>query len=579
MRFAALLRLAAIGVALMGVLDPPVVVTPARTVDVDLVTLEADQDAAQARDAVLTELESSLGSAYAVHRHTAADGDNAPCDARRPCVIVGDQHQRLRLATDREGPAAVITLVPTGHRVDVVDFNASASHVSAAGTAEVRLNAVGVTGATTGIQLLDGAAVVGQASHAWTTDGEATVRVEWWPLDAGPRVLTARATTTFADERQPVVDQRRQAVANVIETPWPVLVYERRPSWAATFVRRALESDARFDVTARTELAPGVLATPPRGTAALDDGVLDSARVVIAGAPDALTASDVARLETFVRRRGGALVLVPDRPLTGAVVRLTGQRWVERLYDEPIAADGLRGREWLLVPRPDPFDEVLAATADGSTALVTPSGNGLIAVVGAIDAWRARGAAEGFDRFWQQTAARLAQAAGDAVALEVEPAWGRPGDEVVVRLNERRMRPAAVEARVSLHCPDRAAVPLRLWPAGADGGFEGRLVLPEVPAACALTTATGESIPVVIRGDGVPGTVPDLATIGARVAREDGVVTTSADLSPVINLLSQVPVPESAVEQRYPMRSPWWLLVFTGCVGFEWWLRRRAGWR
>jgi hypothetical protein len=27
----------------------------------------------------------------------------------------------------------------------------------------------------------------------------------------------------------------------------------------------------------------------------------------------------------------------------------------------------------------------------------------------------------------------------------------------------------------------------------------------------------------------------------------------------------------------YPMRSPWWLLPFTLCLGGEWWLRRRSG--
>ncbi|MCC7125607.1 MAG: hypothetical protein IT178_12220, partial [Acidobacteria bacterium] len=273
MRFAALLRLAAIGVALMGVLDPPVVVTPARVVDVDVVAIETDAHAA-ARDAALTSLQSALGPTYVVHRHDAAEGDVAPCDIHRPCVIVGDGHQQLRLAADREAPAAVITPVMTGPRVDVVGFEASASHESAAGAAEVQLTGLGATGATTQVQVLDGAAVVGEASHVWTSDGAATVDVDWWPLDAGPRMLVARATTTFSHEQSPAVDQRRQAVVNVIEAPWPVLVYERRPSWATTFARRALEADARFDVTARTELAPGVLATPSRGAVGLDDRVL-----------------------------------------------------------------------------------------------------------------------------------------------------------------------------------------------------------------------------------------------------------------------------------------------------------------
>ena len=67
------------------------------------------------------------------------------------------------------------------------------------------------------------------------------------PVGEGVRELRVRAGS---DEVRIAVDVRP------IRTR--VLFYEPRPSWAATFVRRALEEDRRFDVHARSALGTAV---------------------------------------------------------------------------------------------------------------------------------------------------------------------------------------------------------------------------------------------------------------------------------------------------------------------------------
>jgi hypothetical protein len=90
-----------------------------------------------------------------------------------------------------------------------------------------------------------------------------------------------------------------------------VLVFDARPSWSSTFVRRALEDDARFTVGYRTRLAPAISAGTAHGR--LDAAALDAAAVTVVGGVDALTAGDVALLDQYVKVRGGTLVLLPER--------------------------------------------------------------------------------------------------------------------------------------------------------------------------------------------------------------------------------------------------------------------------
>src|SRR6185436_1633434 len=97
------------------------------------------------------------------------------------------------------------------------------------------------------------------------------------------------------------------------ERRWTVLFHDPRPSWMSTFVRRSIERDSRFVVASRVATSRNVSASAGRPPAGLTDrrslSVFD---VIVVGAPDALSAADVASLEDFMRRRGGSVVLLVD---------------------------------------------------------------------------------------------------------------------------------------------------------------------------------------------------------------------------------------------------------------------------
>src|SRR4029077_2385691 len=98
--------------------------------------------------------------------------------------------------------------------------------------------------------------------------------------------------------------------------PPRVLFYEPRPSWIATFVRRAIEADQRFVVSGLDYPSRGIrIVSGDR--ASLDHTALRAFSAVVVGGLDRLTVSDRDRLDWYVRERGGSRVLLPDaRPGT-----------------------------------------------------------------------------------------------------------------------------------------------------------------------------------------------------------------------------------------------------------------------
>jgi hypothetical protein len=65
-----------------------------------------------------------------------------------------------------------------------------------------------------------------------------------------------------------------------------------------------------------------------------------------------------------------------------------------------------------------------------------------------------------------------------------------------------------------------------------------------------------------------------------RAARDSGgVVVASGDEASLVRALSSENQPASQVVSVRPMRAPWWIIPFAGCLTIEWWLRRREGLR
>jgi hypothetical protein len=590
MRLAGLLRLTAIGIAVLCCLDPPVIVALPQLVAADaaIVRSPADDRPASNEGAVSVleaarrvghDLSDALAGAGTVRIHEVAAGDRLPCDALQPCVVITGG-AALGVPADRKGPVSVVRVGEAiSPNVDIRRLSIPDTHLAGQATATVVMASAGVEGRASRVRLFDGEAVVGEATHNWTSDGEVSLEVPWWPLRGGPQVLITRVDTNGVEERT-TLDNEMAARVEVEDARWPILIVERRASWAATFVRRALEGDARFEVAAQTDLAPRVsVSTAARRQ--LDD--LDDVRVVVVGGPDALTVADVDRLDRFVRVRGGAVVLVPDRPISGPATRLVHHRWHERLDAGATSAGPLRASEWWLAAGTGPLDLVWGQSSEGAAVVATPVGAGVVVISGALDAWRHRSADGAYDTFWRATVARLAGAVGPAVALELSSEELGASGEVTARLAAHTTRMMATWQVTARRICDQADVDVvRLWPADATGAFFGRVPVGtrdgcRVEASIAgLGSATAQLAEVAVGNRHLRW---DLQQMQELAARTGGLFIDRAGVGSLADSWLHARGAEPRPEPRYPMRSWWWAVPFVACLSGEWWLRRRAGLR
>ncbi len=470
----------------------------------------------------------------------------------------------------------IIADVNAQPNVGVQSVVLSGGHRSAAGAARVVLSGHGVAGKRTELRISDGGAVVGSATHEWSSASTATIDIPWWPLDLGARALRIEAIPL--DGESTAIDNVIDAGATIAGTRLPILVFDARPSWNSTFVRRALEDDARFTVGYRSRIAPALSAGTPNGR--LDTTVLDAVAVVMVGGPDALTAEEAGLLGRFVRVRGGTLVLLPERPAGGASAHLFPANGSEHLTATAERVGALRAAE-ILRWSDIPVTATVIARSGSSPAIVSsPTGNGRIIVSGAMDAWRYRHLDSGaFDRFWTSLAARGA-ALGEGLQLTFEQGIAARGSRARFTVRDRRLEPRAiVEASAVANC-ETGTHAIRLWPAGMAGEFVG-----EVPAAqqggCTVEatvdgrTVTG-SIAVVDRP--ARGTELTLAKLERQARASGGVVAKAGEEQDVARAIAGA-ARVSRVVSVYPMREPWWIVPFAALVSAEWWLRRRNGLR
>jgi hypothetical protein len=460
-----------------------------------------------------------------------------------------------------------------------------------------------VQGRSSTVTLEDRDVEVARVTHLWDSSNRASVvlsypvtpktsavRVRSLPLD------TERVTSNNSADVQ--IAQRTRALQ--------VAVFEPRPSWAAGFVRRALESDPMFQIAADLRLSRDVharIGDPPR----IDPRPLTPFDVVVVGAPEELRAGEVRALETFAETRGGAVVIVPDRAPSGPILELmpsvvrAQSAMVERRLPRPIALrpGGLITSEVVLLEnvaarlppghngppartKRTEGEETVAAMPDGTPVVRWwPIGDGRVVFSGALDAWRYRGdRAQAFTAFWRRTIAEAALAAPRAIEVTVVPATIGPHQRgaVTVRLRRTEFPPSATGAGVAaeLVASDGAARAIRLWPLAEAGVFEGAFDAP----------AEGRSIVRVITDDGASAEAvlevdEDVSRRPWRYVREivdltGGVVATTADLQPVFRHLEQLPRPPTSAT-IHPMRSPWWMVPFAAALCGEWALRRRRG--
>jgi hypothetical protein len=389
------------------------------------------------------------------------------------------------------------------------------------------------------------------------------------------------------------------ALTNVVDRQYAVLFFDRRPSWMSTFVRRSLEQDRRFAVASRVITSRGVSTDAGQPPSTLSDpALLELYDVIVIGAPTSLTAADVSGLETFLRRRGGSVVLLYDEmPTAGAHDRLTGvTRWtpatlrtatrvragrdsvaleiteaawpstlpltadVRASFCHPERSEGA-ARRLVQIPR--------CARDDKPLVWATGAGAGQIIVSGALDSWKFRDrATSGFDEFWRATISRAAREASDAVTLSVQPNIAEPGEQMTVRIV---LRDTLAKPALTLD-----SAPLDAWPTSQPGELIARLRAPALGDHWIRATAGGAKTeaPIAVRATVTRAERQEWPTV-RTVARASGGVAGSLD--EVERAIRQRVVSEKRMDRWWPMRNGWWIVPFVALLGLEWLARRRRG--
>ena len=573
-----LLRLAAFAIALAGLVDPAVSLSGASRPRLVIVSQSSSAAAGGTRERLARE----LGTEFEIAPRITSDAAAA--------IVIGDTYpdepvpDALLVAT-----VSIPATVVAGARIVRVDAPreippATMMHL------DVELAGSGVAGQTSEVTAVVGGIEAGRASHRWAAgETRARVGIDAVPIGAPPYVVRVRLKPDSTDTALvSVVSGFSRSVTDVVvdvrRAPLRVEFYDPRPSWATTFLRRALEADARFQVAALSLTSRGVSAQTG-GAVPLREVKLDAFDVVIAGGLDRLSAADGRALDRYMRERGGAVVLVPDQRIDAGPARdlILGpataghdpDELVERLLEQPATLTvPLQASELLVLRALSPGSDVIARLpGDLAPVIATvPRGDGRLLLSGAMDAWRFRAAGNGaFDRFWQSTIAGLALAVPPPIAVSVDPSPLRPGErgEVVVRSRS----PHAISVSASLDGDQ----PIRLLPDPEAGVYRGRFTAGPTPGRSVIE-ALGVKRTFLVRADVQRGrpAVPALSMLASSHRGIDVTPERAGELEAFV----RKSVAALRIQQiRHPMRSVWWMLPFATCLSADWWLRRRRGLR
>ena len=568
-----LLRGSAIVIAVAAGIDPALTVSGRVRPRVGI-AVGADVDRAQAngvRDRLVQDLRADFD---------VIDGVDAGAAG---AVIVADRYPDVALPP--QIPVFTVTLPsvrPPNVSVAAIRAPAQAPPHTAI-PVEADVDAVGAQGLPSTLTLTVNGVEVGRVVHTWHTNRERwRAALDAVPVGDPPFVVRVKAEP-LSGERT-TSDNAAGVLVAAADHALRVLAYERRPSWAATFVRRALEADARFVVSGVDEVSRGVAVRAGAPLPLADTSKFDTVDAILVGGLEQLTAADVIALERFMRERGGSVALLPDgqveagpardlmpAPLSPVVVDAHAPLVMKAPLPRIDASE-------MLVLRGDAFDGDALARASGSNGpviAVVPHGDGRLLFSGALDAWRSR-AEHGveFDRFWQSAIAALALATPPLLEVSVAPSLPAAGDRLRVVAHLRGV-PRAVSATL-----DTGEV-VRLWPGASAGVFTGSFAAPRGGGVHTIDVAAEGTPPISGRGTFLVGagvrTPSPAAPLSLAAASHGGVDVDVADLPALERDLRAKIAPTSAPIRRRPMRSPWWLLPFAGCLSGEWWLRRRRG--
>ena len=579
-RGAAALRFGAIAIAILAVLDPVITTNRAAPPEISVVAVDASHDSVLA-----ARVARQLDGAFQVIA--------APLPSADATVLVGDRLPDR--ANDLATPVFLVSPGGDGPSVAIESLRAPAqASLDSKVTVLAQIRAANAGGRTLHVTLRLGGVVVDRAERPIASNDTVV------PLTLTPATVGAASLRVTAAINGAAGDRARDAdlVVDVRETKWSVYFFDPRPSWQSTFVRRAIESDARFAVTSRVTTSKNIstdAGTPP----SLDDvGGISHFDAVIVGAPDALNDREVTGLEGYLRRRGGSAVLLLDQRGDGPFQRLVGTNaWRDNGNGRVTAITGGLRASSLAWPAHLPDGaEALARSApvQGDTTPAAPViwqlpvGAGHLVVSGVLDAWRYRDSSvSAFDGYWRTLIADAANASAPALALRVPNRPLLPGEvaTVAITLRDAALQPLPAHAAVGamLQSADGSLqVPIRLWPTGGVGELVGSVRAPAVPGPYRIVVTSDRN-----RADGfivvsrtVARTAPDDRELIAAWARSrGGKVITANGLGSLPAALRSAIHPAAQPTRWHPMHSLWWLLPFALALSFEWWWRRRRGLR
>jgi len=585
------LRGAAIVIALVGLVDPAWTARRQAPVSVEV---KGDGHSAAAEE-VRRRLTASLSG------EVTLDSDAEPAAV----VLIGDAGAMKSIERDTLPISTIAIAPPIAPNARVVSADdPDPVRVGWAATFRAVVEARGLAGRTSRIVLEERTAELAHLEHRWSREFEQfDVVLRYTPPASGTSIVTLRVVPL--DGETTPSDNAADLRLAVSGERFKILVHEPRPSWSVTFVRRALEEDPSFDVSTLVQASKGLevrSGTPPAG---FTSDALEPFDAVLVGAPEELRASELDALKAFARRRGGAVVLLPDRRPSGRYLDLIpSPQFDEVLVENPIelgsiAGAPLRATELAVHRAGVPGGEILASLDQGkgrrSVVFEWPDGAGRVLFSGAMDAWRFRAAADdGFGRFWRARVAEAAMAAPGRVEVTIRPGVPAPDEPVTIRAC---IRPTELEdapggartpaIRARLVAGDGGVQFVRLWPTAEQGVFDGRFQAPRAGSYdLQVDTATGvrpgdlnvDAVLNVVAGARHPS--GDVAGSAAAIrlipATTGGVAVSTADLAPLERHLRSLS--SGDVERTvHPARSLVLVMVFATLLCAEWTIRRRIG--
>jgi hypothetical protein len=555
------LRAAAFLIAIAGAIDPVAAVRRPASLPVDVILPPASDPGFEHARRIRDRLFEALGDSI-----RAGSGE-----APRAVLAVGN-------VALPDVPAAPVFAVPAP---DIAGVQAIAAPAVATLWGQQPLVSASYRGrrmkgqATTFRLVTPAGATLGTVPHTWTADDETFVP-SFRFVPRSPGVVPLRIV---ADSRG-VASASADVAVSVADRRARVLVFEPRPSWAASFARQALEADPLFVTSGLARTSRGVLtrtAAAPSSLSALDPDAID---VLIVGGLEALTAGDLEAVEAFAARRGGTAILVPDARIPDGV---------RRALDLPSTTDVLLARpvdvrQGPLVIRASEVLRLADRDKTENDALLTVvRGKGQVLVVTALDAWRHRGDPQSaFGRFWQSVAAEAALASARPVTVRVDPVIVRPADPVTLTLAFRSPGGAGLpRAAASIVGASETAEVVRLWPGTAANEYVGRFVSPGPGRYDVRVDVEGHprQDAVLLVDATAAGVASDRSRqLAFAAAATGGALFADGDLGRLADAIRALPAPSESRPVR-PARSAWWVLAFVAVLGSEWAVRRRRGLR